>query len=147
MKVKKSLKLKPLHVLDGNWTKIANTMFKNIENIYAFKVYCYLCCRYNNQYQYAFPSLSTISEECHISLSSVKRAIKYLEDYRFVVKYKRKEGEWYNNCYYVRYVVEDKEENHKQEENIIESLEEILADELEREIEIFVDEDGNIREK
>ena len=144
IKIKNKIKLEPLYSLDKNFTKVCNTMIKYIPNAHAFKVYCYLCYRYNRQYQYAFPSLTTIANETCMNRKTVQRAIKWLEDQKYVVKYKRKDSEWMNNCYYVRYVVEERIEETQHE--IVESLEEIMGDELEKEIEIYVDEDGNIIE-
>ena len=92
-KIKGRYKLKPLYSLDGNFTQIANTMFRYIPNGNDFKVYCYLCFRYNRQYQYAFPSLNTIANETCLSLSTVKRSIKWLESKRFIVRYKRQGDE------------------------------------------------------
>ena len=118
MKIKNSLKLAPYYALDKEWTKISNTMFKYIDDVYAFKIYCYLCYRYNQNYQYAFPSLETISLECNISKKTVVRAIKYLEERRFIVKYQKKNCEWKNNGYYVRYVVETEEDKQREQKEI-----------------------------
>ena len=64
---------------------------------------------------------------------------------RLKIKYKRKESEWMNNCYYVRYVVEENQEQIQEE--IVERLEEIVREELNMElgkpIELYVDKDGN----
>ena len=147
MKIKNNLKLKPYYALDSDWTKIANSTFKYIDNVYAFKVYCYLCYRYNTTYTYAFPSLDTIAKECNISKGSVQKAIKYLEDKRLIVKYKKKGSNWMNNCYYVRYVEETREDIIKEQERIIETFEEMFGEDFETEIEIEIDEDGNIIEK
>ena len=62
-RVKLNYKLKPLFALDGNWTKVCNTMIFYIPDAYTFKIYVYLCYRYNNEYQYAFPSLNTIAKD------------------------------------------------------------------------------------
>ena len=144
LKIKSNLKLVPYKALDKNWVKLPSTMLKYIDSLPAFKVYCYLCYRYNRDYEYAFPSLSTIAEECGIARSTVQKAVKYLEERRFVVKYKRKGSEWMNNCYYLRYVVETEEDKIKQQEKIIDTFEELLGEEFETEIEVFLDEDGKI---
>lgn len=144
MKIKNSLKLAPYYVLEDDWTKIANSMFRHIDNIYAFKVYCYLCYRYNQKYQYAFPSLETIAEDCSIARSTVQKAIKYLEERRFIVVFKKKGMQWMNSCYYVRYVVETDEDRRREQKEIIEKFEEMLGEEFEAEVEIFLDEDGNV---
>ena len=130
-KIKGRYKLKPLYSLDGNFTQIANTMFRYIPNGNDFKVYCYLCFKYNRQYQYAFPSLNTIANETCLSLSTVKRSIKWLESKRFIVRYKRQGDEWMNNCYYVRYVEDDIEDIQNQ---TIEKFEEMMDETFEKEI-------------
>lgn len=144
MKIKNSLKLAPYKVLDKEWTKVANSMVKYIDNVYAFKVYVYLCCRYNKNYEYAFPSLDTIAEDCNIARSTVQKAIKYLEERRFIVRYKKKGSQWMNNCYYIRYVVETDEDKEREQIEIINALEEMLGEEFNSEVEIFLDEDGNV---
>ena len=146
MRVKNSLKLKPYKAIDIEWTKISNSMIKYIEDVYAFKVYCYLCYRYNKDYDYAFPSLDTISEDCKMARSTVQKAIKYLEERRFIVRYKKKGKQWMNNCYYIRYVVETEEDRKREQERIVDTIEETLEKELEMEleIEIFLDENGNV---
>ena len=144
MKIKNSLKLAPYYALDKDWTKISNSMFKYIKDVYAFKVYCYLCYRYNINYQYAFPSLETIAQDCYISKKTAIKAIKYLEENRFIVKYQKKNSEWMNNCYYVRYVVETDEDRQREQKEIIEKFEEMLGEEFEAEVEIFLDEKGNV---
>lgn len=132
-KVKKRTKLMPLYVLDNNFTQIANTMFRYIPNPSDFKVYCYLCFRYNREYQYAFPSLTRIADETCLGLTTVKKSIKWLESKQYIKRYKKKDGnqEWMNNCYYVRYVVEDVE---KMQKDIIETFEQLSGDDFESEI-------------
>lgn len=146
MKIKNSLKLRPYYTLDKGFTQIPNTMIKYIDSLPAFKVYVYLCNRYNEGYQYSFPSLKTIANDCSISRATVQNAIKYLEERKFIVKYKRKDSKssWVNNCYYVRYVVETEEDKRKEEREIIDKFEKILGDEFETEIEIHLDENGNV---
>ena len=57
---KKEIKIKikrmSYKALDGNFTQIANTMFKYIPNGNNFKIYCYLCYRFNRDFDYSFPS-------------------------------------------------------------------------------------------
>lgn len=145
-RVKLKYKLKPLFVLDGNWTKICNTMIFHIPDAYTFKIYVYLCYRYNNEYQYAFPSLNTIAKDTSISKRKVQESIKWLEKKRFIVKYKRQEDNWGNNCYYVRYVEENKIE---EEKKIISAIEREMLKEFEKEIEVevVVDENGEAIEE
>ena len=140
-RIKKNYKLKPLYALDGNWTKICNSMFKYIPNPSDFKVYCYLCYRYNNEYQYAFPSLETIAKDTCISKNTVQKSIKWLESKKFVVRYKHKESEWMNNCYYVRYVEITKETEMEAQKEIIKNLEDILGDDFQSEVDFEVEEE------
>ena len=145
-RIKKKYRLMPLYSLDRNWTKVCNTMIFYIPDAYAFKIYVYLCYRYNDQYDYAFPSLNTIAKDTSISKRKVQESIKWLEQKKFIVKYKRKGDEWMNNCYYVRYVIEDKVEEQREIVNAIEK--EILEEyEKEIEVEVTIDEDGNIIEE
>lgn len=140
-RIKKNYKLKPLYALDGNWTKICNSMFKYIPNGNDFKVYCYLCYRYNNEYQYAFPSLETIAKDTCISKNTVQKSIKWLESQKFIVRYKHKESEWMNNCYYVRYVEITKETEMEAQKEIIKNLEDILGDDFQSEVDFEVEEE------
>ena len=140
-RIKKNYKLKPLYALDGNWTKICNSMFKYIPNGNDFKVYCYLCYRYNNEYQYAFPSLETIANDTCISKNTVQKSIKWLESQKFIVRYKHKESDWMNNCYYVRYVEVTKETEIETQKEIIKTLEDILGDDFQSEVDFEVEEE------
>ena len=85
-RIKKKYRLMPLYSLDGNWTKVCNTMIFYIPDAYAFKIYVYLCYRYNDQYDYAFPSLNTIAKDTSISKRKVQESIKWLEQKKFIVK-------------------------------------------------------------
>lgn len=64
--------------LEKGFTKIPNDIFKVVETAYQLSIYTYLCYRYNRDYQYAFPSLKTIAEDTHVSVSTVRRVIKEL---------------------------------------------------------------------
>lgn len=145
MKIKNSLKLRPYWSIEKDWTRISNSMFRYIGNASAFKVYCYLCYRYNKDCTYAFPSLSTIAQDCCMSIKTVQNAVKYLEERRFVVKFKAKGKEWMNNCYYVNYVVETEEDKMKEKELVMKEIrEKVMEESMDFEIEIFYDEDGKI---
>ena len=104
--IRTKIKLQPLYSLDANWTKIPNTMFKYIPNGSNFKVYCYLCYRYNIKYQYAFPSLTTIANDTCLSIRTVQNAVKWLESQKFIVKigYSKETGA---NCYEISFVDEE----------------------------------------
>lgn len=100
-RVKLNYKLKPLFALDGNWTKVCNTMIFYIPDAYTFKIYVYLCYRYNNEYQYAFPSLNTIAKDTNISKRKVQESIKWLEKKRFIVKKYFKNNQYTYMMYYI----------------------------------------------
>ena len=107
-------------------------MITYIEDPYILKVYLYLCMRYNSKYDYAFPSLSSISNECKMSLKKVKTSIKWLTNEGFILKGKFKDaGQYSNNIYYIRYLYIDKEEVRKE-------ITSILPDEEIKEIEIEI---------
>ena len=132
MKRKINAILKPYRGLDEQFTQIANTMITYIEDPYILKVYLYLCMRYNSKYDYAFPSLSSISNECKMSLKKVKTSIKWLTNEGFILKGKFKDaGQYSNNIYYIRYLYIDKEEVRKE-------ITSILPDEEIKEIEIEI---------
>ena len=132
MKRKINAILKPYRGLDEQFTQIANTMITYIEDPYILKVYLYLCMRYNSKYDYAFPSLSSISNECKMSLKKVKTSIKWLTNEGFIFKGKFKDaGQYSNNIYYIRYLYIDKEEVRKE-------ITSILPDEEIKEIEIEI---------
>ena len=105
-RIKKKYKLMPLYSLDGNWTKVCNTMIFYIPDAYAFKIYVYLCYRYNDQYDYAFPSLNTIANDTNISKRKVQESIKWLEQKKFIVKigYSKETG---TACYRISFVNEE----------------------------------------
>ena len=147
--LKRKIKRISYRALDGNFTQIANTMFRYIPNGNDFKVYCYLCYRFNRDMDYAFPSLKTISKDTCLSLRTVQKSIKWLEEQRFIKKYKKEGCEWLNNCYFIKYIVEELVEvDEIDEEVIIEEWEEVDFDDDEEwevvEI-ITVDEDDDVR--
>lgn len=132
MKRKINAILKPYSGLNEQFTQIANTMITYIEDPCILKVYLYLCMRYNSKYDYAFPSLNLISNECKISLRKVNYSIKWLTDEGFILKGKFKDAKQYaSNIYYIRYLYIDKEEVRKE-------ITSILPDEEIKEIEIEI---------
>lgn len=94
-------------------------MFFHIKNVYDYRVYVYLCLRYNSNYNYAFPSYSTIASDCNISLSKAKQCIKSLCEQGYIVKAKYNNGNNINNIYYIRYLEIDNDELQKQLETEI----------------------------
>ena len=116
-RIKKKYRLMPLYSLDGNWTKVCNTMIFYIPDAYAFKIYVYLCYRYNDQYDYAFPSLNTIANDTNISKRKVQESIKWLEQKKFIVKigYSKETGA---NCYEISFVDEELNDDLKYDETL-----------------------------
>ena len=43
MRIKGNLRLEPYKILNKNFTQVANSMFEYIEDVYAYKIYVYLC--------------------------------------------------------------------------------------------------------
>lgn len=122
-------KLKPYNSLKDNFTQVANSMLAYIHDPYTFKIYFYLCMRYNTNYNYAFPSLNSISRDCHIGITKVKESVKWLCDNKYIIKAKLKDGDGYaNNIYYVRYIEIDKT---KLEEEFTEEKEIMYEEEVE----------------
>lgn len=114
--------------LDGKFTQIPNDAFLLIRNSNSFKVYCYLCYRYNRDYQYAFPSLNTIAKECGISVPTVTKTIKELEDLKLIAieKFTDNKNKYSNNMYYIFYPILDYDSH-------IDYIEQQLNEELKRE--------------
>ena len=121
--IKRKIRRVSYRGLNNNFTQVANTMVTYIKDPYDFKVYFYLCYRFNRDLDYSFPSLNTIAKDTGISLSRVKKSIKNLESQRFIKRYKREGDEWMNNCYFIKYVEEEIEEAELDEEEIIEEWE------------------------
>lgn len=98
--------------LKSNFTQIPNDAMKIIEKATTYRIYCYLCCRYNNDNKYAFPSLSTIAKETKLSKQTVVNAIKELEDLGLVktLKFEKQTTTWVNNCYIIFYPIIQEEE-------------------------------------
>lgn len=61
-------------------------------------VYQYLLARYNANYGYAFPSIDEIAYTLHMSDSTVKRAIRTLQDLRLI---KKERSPTHNNNIYL----------------------------------------------
>lgn len=98
--------------LKSSFTQIPNDCMKIIEKATTYKVYCYLCYRYNNDNKYAFPSLTTMSKDTMLSRQTVVNAIKELEELGLVkvLKFEKQENKWVNNCYIIFYPIVQQEE-------------------------------------
>lgn len=112
--IEKKYKIVSYRKKTDGWTKIYNSSFEYIESPTAFKVYCYLCYRYNEFHNYSFPSMNTIAKDCKMSKTTVQKAIKYLEEKKLIKRFKIREGNDYqNNCYRIRYAIQIEEEKTK----------------------------------
>ena len=135
MNKKIKVKLIPYKNLNKNFTQIANSMIEYIPDAYTFKIYFYLCKMHNKNFGYSFPSMRDISKSCNISLKKVQNSIKWLEEQKYIEKttIKRKDSNFVNNIYKIRYVDEQK---------IVEAIEqEIFNDEevIETELEFIIE--------
>ena len=104
----------------GCYTQVSNDVLKLV-NGNEFKIYFYLCNRYNEKYQYAFPSLNTIATDTDISLKTVKRCIKSLEEKHLIQieKFESNSGKFPNNIYVIWFpvIVRDMKEEKAIEED------------------------------
>ena len=103
---KKMYKTISYKIKDDNYTRIYNTMFEYIENGSAFKVYCYLCYKYDEEEGFTSISLNQIANDCKFAKNTVQDAIKYLEDKKIIKKIKQKDS---NNNYLIKYLIEIQE--------------------------------------
>lgn len=101
--IEKKYKIVSYRKKTDGWTKIYNSSFEYIESLPAFKVYCYLCYRYNEDLGFASVSMSTIAKDCCMSKTTVQKAIKYLDNLKLIKKNTNKE----TNEYYIYYLTND----------------------------------------
>ena len=87
----------------NGYTQIANTMMKCIKNNSQFKVYCYLCSLWNEEYNYSSPSISHMASELSMSRKTIVNALKGLEELGYIKKIKNnnKESGYTNNIYII----------------------------------------------
>ena len=92
--------------LEGNYTQISNDIYK-LTNSSEFKVYSYLCMRYNKNTQYAFPSIRTIAIDCNMSTKTVQKCITRLEEIKLIkiIKFTEKTTTHANNMYRIYYPI------------------------------------------
>ena len=98
--------LKRYDYLEDNFTQISNDVFK-LTTGNEFKIYCYLCKNYNKNYGYSYPSLSTIAFDTNMSVPTVQKCIKKLEELKLiqVFKFEDKNSKYVNNIYKVYYPI------------------------------------------
>lgn len=111
VKIEKKYKIIPYRINSDGWTKIYNSSFEYIENPYAFKIYCYLCYKYDIKKGYSSSSLKEIAKNCKIGLTTVKKAIDELKEKKLIniLKLKYEESNCLNNCYDMKYVIQIEE--------------------------------------
>ena len=128
--------LKPYKELNSKFTQVSNFMRQYITDPYTFKVYFYLCERWNSSTNYAFPSIRNISKECSIGTRKVQACITWLIGERLIVKKSKEgyDGKTYN-IYYINYI------------DIDDVMEEIIANDGTNYIEIEVETDESIEER
>lgn len=105
--------------LDGNFTQISNDVFR-LTNGNEFKIYCYLCSNYNKELRYAFPSLNVISRNVNMSIPTVTKCIKRLEELGLIKisKFECKSSKYANNIYkiFIPIIVQDEIEDRERKE-------------------------------
>ena len=80
----------PIHIRDlrkDYWYRVDNVFIDEYGNKvgpYGILVYNVLCRHSNTKTQICWPSIETISDKCKISISSVKRGIKFLLKYNII---------------------------------------------------------------
>ena len=128
--------LKPYKELNSKFTQVSNFMRQYITDPYTFKVYFYLCERWNSSTNYAFPSIRNISKECSIGTRKVQACITWLIGERLIVKKSKEgyDGKTYN-IYYINYI------------DIDDVMEEIIANDGTNYIEIEIKTNENIEEE
>ena len=128
--------LKPYKELNSKFTQVSNFMRQYITDPYTFKVYFYLCERWNSSTNYAFPSIRNISKECSISTQKVQNCIRWLIGENLIVKKSKEgyDGKTYN-IYYINYI------------DIDDVMEEIIANDGTNYIEIEIKTNENTEEE
>lgn len=115
--------LKRYDYLDGNYTQISNDVYKMTTGN-EFKIYSYLCMRYNKDRKYAFPSIRTMADDCNMSVKTVQKCITQLEAIGLIkiLKFDEKTSPYANNMYRVYYPIilkntlEEEQQRQREEE-------------------------------
>lgn len=83
------------------WFWDFNDVFNSDLSVHAKIVRLYLACCADNATRQAWPSYNKISKDCRISRETAKRAIKELEEKKWIKKIKRKKdnNEYLTNVY------------------------------------------------
>lgn len=100
--------------MDKNFTQIPNDAFRIISNGNCFIVYCFLCKNWNKDYDYAFPSIKGISKNTGLSVPTVQKCLKELEEEAKLIKkikFTSKENGYINNCYKIYFPIIQEEKD------------------------------------
>lgn len=134
--------LKRYDYLEDNFTQISNDVFK-LTTGNEFKVYCYLCKNYNKNYGYSYPSLSTIAFDTNMSVPTVQKCIKKLEELKLiqVFKFEDKNSKYVNNIYKVYYPIivknEIEDERKKKQQEEIEKVFKTMDENVEGKVHVY----------
>lgn len=134
--------LKRYDYLEDNFTQISNDVFK-LTTGNEFKVYCYLCKNYNKNYGYSYPSLSTIAFDTNMSVPTVQKCIKKLEELKLiqVFKFEDKNSKYVNNIYKVYYPIivknEIEDERKKKQQEEIEKAFKTMDENVEGKVHVY----------
>lgn len=134
--------LKRYDYLEDNFTQISNDVFK-LTTGNEFKIYCYLCKNYNKNYGYSYPSLSTIAFDTNMSVPTVQKCIKKLEELKLiqVFKFEDKNSKYVNNIYKVYYPIivknEIEDERKKKQQEEIEKAFKAMDENVEGKVHVY----------
>lgn len=134
--------LKRYDYLEDNFTQISNDVFK-LTTGNEFKIYCYLCKNYNKNYGYSYPSLSTIAFDTNMSVPTVQKCIKKLEELKLiqVFKFEDKNSKYVNNIYKVYYPIivknEIEDERKKKQQEEIEKAFKTMDENVEGKVHVY----------
>ena len=117
--------------------KIPNDMFKFITNGYDFKVYCYLCSKFNPDLNYVDVSYKTISKDSSVDLTTVQRRINNLKNMGLISVKQNENG---NNCYFINFIIDETEYEVKKQQTAIELFGKDIFDE---DVEVLTEEEYN----
>lgn len=104
-KEKVKIRLRSYNDINGNTTKIANSMHEYITDAYEFSVYFYLCRKYNYENGCTTVTINEIAKDCHMGRRKAIYCIKSLCEKEFIMKNIRiKNGAFEPNSYNIRYL-------------------------------------------
>lgn len=94
-----------------------------------FRIYTYLLSRYNKEVEGAFPSYETIATKLNIGIATVKRSVKNLVSYGYMVIEKAKSVKGNYNVYKkLKHLIQDHQEPKKEADKLLEG--QISVDEV-----------------